>query len=367
VAVFAVAGLLVGGTLWEQVQPYFARETLPGDDLVSPPLDEGSPLPIEGGDQFAKASRLLDEGQPGQARDVFKRALEENPGRWEDFMQIVYDVYGMGNTPLTIDLLEAGFSVAGKYDLPSREWLGWLYLDENRVEDAKNLFREMVKEHPTWGGAYEGMIASYSHTNDEQAAIDFLKTMADQFPDEPNVPYALGALYLNLEDYPQAKNYFGKVIQMAPGDPRGYMQMAGVYVGLGDNRNAEDAIQQALRLAPDDGAFLDSAAWWYYDMGKYDIAIENFQKAIENGYDEAWTYLGLAQSLFEFGGAENQIRDALKKAEEKAEKDALLLAQIGWAYVDLGDCPRAVDLFHTALDIAPSLFEAQDGLDKCRE
>jgi tetratricopeptide (TPR) repeat protein len=366
VAVLATVGLLFGDALWEQIQPDYVIETPSGGSLTpSPPKEGDAPLPAYDRHLFEEASRLLDIGQPDQARDLFKRALSEDPGRWDDFIQIIHDVYNKGDIFLAVDLLEVGFSVAGINDLPTYEWLGWLYLDENRVEDAKNLFRQMVKEHPEWGPAYEGLVVSFSQTDSEQAAVDFLETMADQFPDETNIPIALGELYLNLEDYTQAEEFFESAIQMDPNDPWGYMQIAGVYVALGDDQRADEAIRQSLELVPDDGSLLDSAAWWYLDMERYDQAVETFRKAIEYGYNEPWTHVGLAQSLMGLGGAENMIRDALEFAEREAGQDAWLLSQIGWIYVDMGDCPRALTVFQSALEIDPTLFEAQDGLDTC--
>jgi serine/threonine-protein kinase len=385
-AICAVAGIFWGGTIWEQIEPMISGEVLPGDDLFPPPPGDGSPPlppgdgspplppgdggpkpPGEVGDPMREGERLLGERQPQLAMDLFKGALEEDPGRWEEFMDIVYNSYEKGGALPTINLLEIGLPVAGKHDLGAYEWLGWLYLEEGRLKDAQNLFRSMIKEEPGWAGAYDGLVTSYSQNGEEKEAINYLKDISQSFPDEPNILLALGNLHIGLGDYQQAEADYDEAIQIAPDDPWGYMQIAGAYIGIGDFDKAEAAIDQALQLDPNDGGLLDSAAWWFFDMGDYTRAIEIFQQAIDRGYDHAWTYMGLAQSYMELGEDEAKIRDALEKAENMAEGDPWLLVETGWLYLDLDDCPMAVRLFEDALEIDPSLFEARDGLNSCKD
>src|SRR5207302_8936386 len=57
------------------------------------------------------------------------------------------------------------------------------------------------------------------------------------------------------------------------------------YMRAEQNRHhdeAEDAIKRALQLDPENGAYLDSMAWVQYRQGKYDQALENLKRAIEN-------------------------------------------------------------------------------------
>ena len=45
---------------------------------------------------------------------------------------------------------------------------------------------------------------------------------------------------------------------------------------------AEDAIKRALQLDPGNGAYLDSMAWVEYRQGKFEQALENLKRAVQN-------------------------------------------------------------------------------------
>ena len=45
-------------------------------------------------------------------------------------------------------------------------------------------------------------------------------------------------------------------------------------------RSALDMIQKAVQLSPDDGYILDSLAWAYYRLGRYDEAVAPMERAI---------------------------------------------------------------------------------------
>lgn len=45
---------------------------------------------------------------------------------------------------------------------------------------------------------------------------------------------------------------------------------------------AEDMIRRALDLDPNNGAYLDSQGWLYYRKGKFDLALETLQRALQN-------------------------------------------------------------------------------------
>ena len=75
---------------------------------------------------------------------------------------------------------------------------------------------------------------------------------------------------LKMEDRPeviaQASNYLG-------------------YMWVDRNENLEEAgqlIQRALSLAPNNGAYLDSLGWYYYRTGKFDKALIELLRAVEN-------------------------------------------------------------------------------------
>ena len=109
----------------------------------------------------------------------------------------------------------------------------------------------------------------------QNAEADFLK---------PRFYVEYGAAAQEAGLYDKAAELFHKAIAMDPAnaaEPYNYLG----YMWAEQNSHldeAEDAIKRALQLDPENGAYLDSMAWVEYRQGKYDQALENLKRAIQN-------------------------------------------------------------------------------------
>src|SRR5216110_309686 len=124
--------------------------------------------------------------------------------------------------------------------------------------------------------AKEAVVMFEEALNEAQnAEADFLK---------PRFYVEYGAAAEEAGLYDKAAELFHKAIAMDPAnaaEPYNYLG----YMWAEQNIHldeAEDAIKRALQLDPDNGAYLDSMAWVQYRQGKYDQALENLKRAIEN-------------------------------------------------------------------------------------
>jgi tetratricopeptide (TPR) repeat protein len=124
--------------------------------------------------------------------------------------------------------------------------------------------------------AKEAVVMFEEALNEAQnAQADFLK---------PRFYVEYGAAAEEAGLYDKAAELFHKAIAMDPAnaaEPYNYLG----YMWAEQNSHldeAEDAIKRALQLDPDNGAYLDSMAWVQYRQGKYDQALENLKRAIEN-------------------------------------------------------------------------------------
>ena len=94
--------------------------------------------------------------------------------------------------------------------------------------------------------------------------------------------YGAAAQQAGLFD--KAAELFRKAIAMDPAnaaEPYNYLG----YMWAEQNMHldeAEDAVKRALQLDPGNGAYLDSMAWVQFRQGKFDQALENLQRAIQN-------------------------------------------------------------------------------------
>ncbi len=124
--------------------------------------------------------------------------------------------------------------------------------------------------------AKEAVVMFEEALNEAQnAEADFLK---------PRFYVEYGAAAEEAGLYDKAAELFHRAIAMDPAnaaEPYNYLG----YMWAEQNSHldeAEDAIKRALQLDPDNGAYLDSMAWVQYRQGKYDQALENLKRAVEN-------------------------------------------------------------------------------------
>jgi tetratricopeptide (TPR) repeat protein len=131
--------------------------------------------------------------------------------------------------------------------------------------------------------------------------------------------------------YDKAAELFRKAIAMDPAnaaEPYNYLG----YMWAEQNMHideAEDAVKRALQLDPQNGAYLDSMAWVQYRQGKYDQALENLQRAIQN----------------------------------LSHEDAVVLEHLGDIYIKLNRVPEALEAWQKAKTIDPANKEIAAKID----
>jgi tetratricopeptide (TPR) repeat protein len=131
--------------------------------------------------------------------------------------------------------------------------------------------------------------------------------------------------------YDKAAELFRKAIAMDPAnaaEPYNYLG----YMWAEQNSHldeAEDAVKRALQLEPGNGAYLDSMAWVQYRQGKYDQALENLDRAIQN----------------------------------LPREDAVVFEHLGDVYIKLNRAPQAMEAWQKAKTIDPANADVAAKID----
>jgi tetratricopeptide (TPR) repeat protein len=131
--------------------------------------------------------------------------------------------------------------------------------------------------------------------------------------------------------YDKAAELFRKAIAMDPAnaaEPYNYLGYMWAEQNLHIDE-AEDVVKRALQLDPQNGAYLDSMAWVQYRQGKYDQALENLQRAIQN----------------------------------LPHEDAVVLEHLGDVYIKLNRVPQALEAWQKANTIDPTNKEIAAKID----
>jgi tetratricopeptide (TPR) repeat protein len=131
--------------------------------------------------------------------------------------------------------------------------------------------------------------------------------------------------------YDKAAELFRKAIAMDPANAAEPYNYLGYMWAEHDMHldEAEDAVKRALNLDPQNGAYLDSMAWVQYRQGKFDQALENLQRAIQN----------------------------------LPHEDPVVLEHLGDVYIKLNRVPQALEAWQKAKTIDPTNKEIAAKID----
>lgn len=203
---------------------------------------------------------------------------------------------------------------------------------ENKKDEAATAFADAAKNYE------QSLLINPSHVNtyvrladlligplkNADRAVDVLTDARRRFPDAPELTYYLalaqreakrpqeavatfeealheaeldgsemanarfyvdyGAAAEQAGLYEKAADLFRKAISLDPGNAADAYNYLG-YMWAEQNSHleeAEDAVKHALEADPNNGAYIDSMAWVKYRQGKFDEALTNIQRAMQN-------------------------------------------------------------------------------------
>lgn len=92
--------------------------------------------------------------------------------------------------------------------------------------------------------------------------------------------FSRGICHESLKDWPKAEADFRKALELRPGQPQVLNYLGYSMLDRGLNLDeALELIQQAVRAEPDAGYIIDSLAWAYFRLGRYEEALAPMEKA----------------------------------------------------------------------------------------
>jgi tetratricopeptide (TPR) repeat protein len=162
------------------------------------------------------------------------------------------------------------------------EYLADAYLNQNKVDDAINTYKQMISRNPSDDAAHLSLGNIYFRNKQYKEAEQEYSMAARINPGAATNQYTLGMAYMATGQFSEAESCFRRVTQLTPHDP-----------------NAYDALGQALRR-----------------LGRYDDAIVQFKKEIALDKKASDGYLGLGYTYADM------------KREDEAQQQADQLAQI---------------------------------------
>jgi serine/threonine protein kinase/Tfp pilus assembly protein PilF len=306
---------------------------------------------------------FLENYQFLEAEEAFQKAVDINPGlvdAWEGLA----DVYWyQGEYEFAIEALNTAITFNEEY-APLHVKLGWLYWEIWELDQAEAAFNKARFLNPSLDDAWLGLTEVLWERGDLDSAIEVIETAIKTNPDHEALYEQAGSLYWDNNEIDKAMDKLEEAIKIAPDMTYAYQTLSDIWYELGDNTQAIGSLERALDANPNRPDVHESLGYLFIELGQYENAISSFNQAIRMDPENGWTYLGLAYA-YQDAARWEEAAETLENAERNSFDDPYLLENIGWQYIEMGDCERALALFEHVLQIDPSNEGAPEGIAAC--
>jgi tetratricopeptide (TPR) repeat protein len=197
-----------------------------------------------------------------------------------------------------------------------------VYIAEGDAANAEKLLREIIQTDPNYLNAYFVLSDFYqsSHEKSDRA----IAQLQDLIRSKPANVQQVAQAYLFIGMLEEGRGNFQAAAQnyeqMLSYDKRSVG--AGIAMnnlawliadrGIGNLDKATDHARNAINISPE-ASFYDTLGYAYYKKGQFEVAIEQFNKAISRSPEKAAYYLHLARALRD-NGETQKARTAYERA-----------------------------------------------------
>ncbi len=280
-------------------------------------------------------------------------AYREYTGANNDNLERAFDTF---NEAIEMEITQLSAAYSGR---------GHVYRLQDNLKKALADFDSAIALNAENADAYRGKAMIYYYQNDIATANDFLKQALEINPEFGRI-YALqdDIAYYDLGDAASAEVLYEQGIEYEPGYADGYYSRARLYDSTGRDGECIDDINSAISLKPNYG-------WYYYQRGfcrlgleQYAIALDDFDTAIslESGASMlADVYEGKGHAYYDLNKY-NEAIDAYSTAITYNPDNANYYRSRGNAYKFAENYSEAINDYTEALSLDSSNTWAYYGL-----
>lgn len=252
--------------------------------------------------------------------------------------------------------------------------LGVVYLRLKKDKEAARWFKRALEAGSNDADVLRGLAQAFENMKQPSLAISALKKALYLNPDDLATLFQLADLYYEEKELLEAADLLRKIVNITPGDRNtedALLKLGAVCVELERHQEAVDVIRRALKLNAKNPHGWYSLGIAYRRMGRNDLAVGAWKKALGAGPDSASppddTRIPLSRdeermirmelaSLYRSQGAydlalkEYGLILAADKRPPVQREDPDVRLEIGRTYLQLRDLASAVPYLKTAVE-----------------
>lgn len=275
-------------------------------DTLADPKDKAAVL-----EQYRRAAQLSAERKFGEAIDLYRAILADDPGMKDVWLQLGEDLVRAGRRAEAVDAFKRLVQLDPS-DPNGLVSVATVLVTLRRLDEASASAEAALKMLPATDrrmriSALEVLANAALERNDAAGARAAARRATEVDPSYPLAPYVEGLILYNGRRYQEALPFFQetarKLQDRTLAIPGLYYHMADVFARLGEEREAETAFKSELRISPEHVRARAGLAMLYRAAGRYaesERAIADLLRAVPTpeGYDMAiklWTMFGEKQ------------------------------------------------------------------------
>src|SRR5688572_10355340 len=225
------------------------------------------------------ASAYMDLRRYGQARESFKKLValgETSAANYKQLMNLSFQLKQNDDVLLYADKLK-------KAD-PSEKvayYIGHVNYNIDNYGEAIKYLTEAAKEDPSNAQVPYMIAHSYADMMNYKLAIPFFHKAIELKPAENYWIYELGLIYYAMHDDKNALKYILEAGEKGYKKDNDYLENLGIaYLNTGDLEGGIKILNEILVKRPSDMNLLNMIAEAYYGKGKFDLAMEYWDRIL---------------------------------------------------------------------------------------
>ena len=228
--------------------------------------------------------------------------------------------------------LQAPVHEEGKPEISDLSQKGYLYLKENRIEDAKQCFEQIIAIEPENNYALVGLGDAARKQGKHQNAIKYYEKCLQFHPGNNYALFGLADCYKALQRFAKAIEIWEQYLLHDEKNITVLTRIADAYRKVRNIVRSRDIYQKVLTMERDNPYALIGLGHLYYDFKEYEKALFYWERMVQ------------------VHGANVDIR---------------VLTSVGNCHRKLKTYRKGVDYFNKALELEPNNFYALFGMADC--
>jgi tetratricopeptide (TPR) repeat protein len=298
---------------------------------------------------------LMRQGKRAEAAQVNDEILKENPKDTDARGLSASLLLDKGDVQKALQDLQSVVTSAPE-NFVARYNLGRAHMAKNEVEQARQQFSEAVRLRPDYIPPRLALAQLHIVRREFDAALKVAEEILKHDRNSLAARLLQSAALVGQQKYTDSRNLLEGILKVNANSPDVWFQLGVVNLSEKRFKESEDAFLKAYQLNPANTRGLMGAVETYMAQNKPELALSTLQSESAKNPDRAEFYILLGNSAVRTGKydyAIEQFNKVLTKVDPKSRQAGDLYLRIGETYRRKGDLANSVASLQKAAEIVP--------------